>query len=68
MARLDVLATMLAYSALAIIVCDPSHNFWTGLLAGILIGLAAETHLNSLIFIPVPGSNLSTGIFLELPF
>ena len=52
MARYDILATLLAYSALALVVNDRRSRFWVGLIAGVLAGLAVETHLNSLIFFP----------------
>jgi len=52
MARYDILATFLVYSALAIIVNDRRGRFWVGLAAGLLAGLAVETHLNTLIFFP----------------
>ena len=53
MARYDILATFLGYAALGIIVNDRRGRFWAGLVAGLLAGLAVETHLNSLIFFPV---------------
>lgn len=52
MARYDILATFLGYAALAIVINDRRGRFWAGLAAGILAGLAVETHLNSLIFFP----------------
>jgi 4-amino-4-deoxy-L-arabinose transferase-like glycosyltransferase len=54
-ARYDILAAALAYSALAIVINDTRGKLWSGLAAGVLIGLAVETHLNSLIFIPAVG-------------
>ncbi|HEX7556464.1 MAG TPA: glycosyltransferase family 39 protein, partial [Leptolinea sp.] len=55
MARYEIFAVLFAYAALAVVICDPGRRFWSGILAGILIGLAVETHLNSLIFIPALG-------------
>jgi 4-amino-4-deoxy-L-arabinose transferase-like glycosyltransferase len=54
-ARFDILAATLSYLALTIAVLDRKGRFLLGLLAGLLTGLAAETHLNSLIFIPAIG-------------
>ncbi len=55
MARYDILATFLGYSALALVVNDRRSRLWVGLIAGVLAGLAVETHLNSLIFLPAIG-------------
>ena len=52
MARYDILATFLSYTALALVVNDRRSRFLVGLMAGVLAGLAVETHLNSLIFFP----------------
>jgi hypothetical protein len=55
MARYDILAVFFCYAALVVVIWDSRGIFWTGLLAGIIMGLAVETHLNSLIFIPTIG-------------
>lgn len=55
LARYDILAALLGYAALALAVYRPRRGFLHGLAAGILLGLAVETHLNSLIFIPALG-------------
>ncbi|MDD5466181.1 MAG: glycosyltransferase family 39 protein [Anaerolineales bacterium] len=55
LARYDVLATMLGYAALALAVYHSRRGFFYGLAAGALAGLAVETHLNSLIFLPALG-------------
>ena len=55
LARYEIFAVFFAYAAIAVVICDSRHRFWTGILAGILTGLAVETHLNSLIFIPALG-------------
>ncbi len=62
LARYDVLAAALGYLGLAVIVNNRRNRFWQSLAAGILIGLAVETHLNALIFIP------AAGIFLLLEY
>jgi hypothetical protein len=53
--RYDILAVFLIYSALALVLTDRDGRPWIGLLAGLLTGLAVETHLNCLVFIPVVG-------------
>ncbi len=52
MVRYDILATLFGYGALCILVSDRQGRFWAGLAAGLVAGLAVETHLNSLIFFP----------------
>lgn len=53
--RYDILAALLAYSSLTLVVLDTRKRFWVGLAAGMVTGLAVETHLNALIFPPVIG-------------
>ncbi len=53
--RYDILAAALGYGALAVVLIDGKGRFLTGLTAGLLTGLAVETHLNGLIFIPAIG-------------
>lgn len=53
--RYDILAALFGYTGLALVICDSKLNPWRGLCAGILLGLAVETHLNSLIFYPAVG-------------
>jgi len=52
MARYDILATLFGYMALMVVVNDQRGRFWAGLAAGLLGGLAVESHLNSVIFFP----------------
>lgn len=53
--RYDILAAMLGYAALALVLWDQKGRFGFGMIAGMVTGLAVETHLNSLIFIPAVG-------------
>jgi len=55
MARYDILAVFFGYAALVLVIAGAKEKLWIGLLAGIVLGLAVETHLNSLIFIPAVG-------------
>ncbi len=52
-ARYDIMAAALGYLAIALILNDGASRFWVNVLAGLAVGLAVETHLNSLIFGPV---------------
>lgn len=52
MARTDIMAAALSFSALAIYFSHPKHSQWN-FLAGIIAGLAIEFHPNSVIFIPL---------------
>lgn len=51
-ARYDIMAAALGYGAFALVLNNRAGRFRTDLLAGVLVGLAVETHLNSLIFVP----------------
>lgn len=53
--RYDILAATFGYCALAIVLNDPEGKLFPGVIAGLLTGLAVETHLNSIIFIPAVG-------------
>ncbi len=53
--RYDIMAAALGYLGLAFVINNHRNRFWHGLASGILIGLAIETHLNALIFIPAVG-------------
>lgn len=53
--RYDILAALFCYTALALLVTDKEMTPFRALAAGLLLGLALETHLNSLIFYPVCG-------------
>lgn len=53
LARADIFTATFTYSALAVMICASGRYFWTNLIAGALVGVAVETHFNSLIFIPV---------------
>jgi 4-amino-4-deoxy-L-arabinose transferase-like glycosyltransferase len=53
LARSDIFTATFAYSALAVMICASGRYFWINLIAGVLVGVAVETHLNGLIFIPV---------------
>ncbi len=55
-ARYDILAAALGYLAVALVVNNKPGHFWLGGLGGAALGLGIETHLNSLIFIPVIGT------------
>jgi hypothetical protein len=55
MARYDILAAVLGYAALAMLIVDDRDRFIMGALSGFLAGMAIETHLNCLIFIPALG-------------
>jgi 4-amino-4-deoxy-L-arabinose transferase-like glycosyltransferase len=55
-ARYDILAAALDYLALALVINNQRGRFWIGALGGIALGLGIETHLNSLIFLPVFGT------------
>lgn len=51
-ARYDIMAAALGYGAFTLVLNNRAGRFRTDLLAGVLVGLAVETHLNSLIFVP----------------
>jgi hypothetical protein len=50
--RYDIMAAALGYLALALVLNDGASRFWVNVLAGLAVGLAVETHLNTLIFGP----------------
>jgi hypothetical protein len=50
-ARYDIMAAALAYLGCLLVFTGKPERFWQGLLAGFLLCMAVETHLNSLIFI-----------------
>lgn len=54
MVRYDIMAAMLGYSALYIVSVSQKKLYWY-LIAGLLLGLAIETHLNSMLFFPPIG-------------
>ncbi len=54
--RYDILAALLGYGALAAAWAGRQGRFRSGLAAGLLVGLAVETHPNSLIFVPAIGA------------
>jgi hypothetical protein len=57
--RYDIMAAALAYLGVALYFSGGSarrpYKFWLGAASGLFVGLAVETHLNSLIFIPAMG-------------
>ncbi len=53
--RYDILAAFFCYLSLAIVINNRRGRFLISLAAGAILGLAIETHLNSLIFIPTIG-------------
>ncbi len=53
--RYDILAALFCYLSLAIVVNNRRSRFLVSLAAGFILALGIETHLNSLIFIPVIG-------------
>ncbi|NMB55919.1 MAG: glycosyltransferase family 39 protein [Leptolinea sp.] len=53
LARNDIFTATFAYSALAVMICASGRYFSANLIAGVLVGLAVETHLDALVFIPV---------------
>jgi Dolichyl-phosphate-mannose-protein mannosyltransferase len=53
--RYDILASALGYTALAVVLMDRKGRFIHGLIAGLLTGLAVETHPNSLIYVSAIG-------------
>ncbi len=51
-ARYDSLPPALGYLAVAIVLYRRPSPFWSGLIAGLVVSLAVETHFNSLVFGP----------------
>ena len=51
LARYDIVAA--AFGFMAIAFCLERRGFWTGLLSGLCVGLAFETHLYGVIYVPV---------------
>lgn len=50
-ARYDIVAAALGYLGLAIYLTPGGNRFWRGFWAAILVSLAVETHLNSVVFV-----------------
>lgn len=50
-ARYDIVAAALGYSALAVYLSPRGNRFVNGFFAAILVSLAVETHLNSIVFV-----------------
>ena len=52
LARPDIIAAALGYSAIALLIYDKFSRWWVGLIAGLLLGISFEIHPHSAIFIP----------------